>query len=318
MAITFPYGFTVTSTEPVDSRLVMTPAQMKSAGVRMPDYYLTVCSSGDDAGKLFIFDKSMEPDDTYGRFRLIRYSDLEGMPDIPTQLSQLSDDSDHRLVTDEWIAAWNAKLTEADVAQVALTGSYNDLSDTPGIPTKLSELADDATHRLVTDAEKEIWNTGTPNKIETVKVDGVPLIPDDQKAVNVDLSKKVDKVEGKQLSTEDYTSAEKAKLAHVADNAQVNVIERVKVNGLQLTPDAQKAVDVTVPTKESDLVADRGYITADVDNLTNYYTKAVIDEKLSGSMQYKTASAKADGTPNVANPEERTIYLVPSKSSKTR
>ena len=37
------------------------------------------------------------------------------------------------------------------------------------------------------------------------------------------LSNKVDKVAGKQLSTEDYTSGEKAKLASVADGAEVNV-----------------------------------------------------------------------------------------------
>jgi hypothetical protein len=33
----------------------------------------------------------------------------------------------------------------------------------------------------------------------------------------------VDKVTGKQLSTEDYTSIEKTKLSGIAENAQVNV-----------------------------------------------------------------------------------------------
>jgi hypothetical protein len=37
------------------------------------------------------------------------------------------------------------------------------------------------------------------------------------------LDKKVDKVTGKQLSTEDYTSIEKTKLSGIAENAQVNV-----------------------------------------------------------------------------------------------
>lgn len=40
-----------------------------------------------------------------------------------------------------------------------------------------------------------------------------------------------------------------------------NVIEIVKVNGTALTPDANKAVDVTVPTKVSDLTNDSGFIT---------------------------------------------------------
>lgn len=58
---------------------------------------------------------------------------------------------------------------------------------------------------------------------------------------------KVDKVTGKGLSTNDYTNDEKAKLEGIAEGAQVNVIETVKVNGVALTPSA-KAVDVIVPT----------------------------------------------------------------------
>ena len=61
------------------------------------------------------------------------------------------------------------------------------------------------------------------------------------------LGGKVDVVSGKGLSTNDYTSAEKQKLSGIANGAQVNVIESVKVNGTKLTP-SSKAVDVTVPT----------------------------------------------------------------------
>ena len=42
---------------------------------------------------------------------------------------------------------------------------------------------------------------------------------------------KVDKVAGKGLSEADYTNTEKNKLAGVAEGAQVNVLEAVKVNG---------------------------------------------------------------------------------------
>lgn len=41
----------------------------------------------------------------------------------------------------------------------------------------------------------------------------------------------------------------------------VNVIETVKVNGTALVPDANKAVDVSVPTNVSDLTNDAGYAT---------------------------------------------------------
>ena len=68
-----------------------------------------------------------------------------------------------------------------------------------------------------------------------------------QATLQGNIDKKVDKVEGKGLSTNDYTTDEKNKLKGIATGAQVNVIETVKVNGVALTPTA-KAVDVIVPT----------------------------------------------------------------------
>lgn len=57
------------------------------------------------------------------------------------------------------------------------------------------------------------------------------------------LAGKVDKVDGKQLSTEDYTTAEKDKLGLIEDGAQVNVIEEIKVNGTAQTI-TDKGVDI--------------------------------------------------------------------------
>lgn len=47
-----------------------------------------------------------------------------------------------------------------------------------------------------------------------------------------------------------FTAAEKTKLGTIESGAQVNVIETVKVNGTVLTPDANKAVDVTFEIPE--------------------------------------------------------------------
>lgn len=58
---------------------------------------------------------------------------------------------------------------------------------------------------------------------------------------------KVDKIEGKGLSTNDYTTAEKNKLGGIAAGAQVNVIESIKVNGRAQAIDS-KGVNITVPT----------------------------------------------------------------------
>lgn len=89
---------------------------------------------------------------------------------------------------------------------------------------------------------------GQPNVIETVKVDGTVLTVTD-KAVDIDLatplSGKVDKVAGKGLSTEDYTTAEKTKLSGIAEGAQANVIESISVNGNAATISG-KAASVTI------------------------------------------------------------------------
>ena len=53
----------------------------------------------------------------------------------------------------------------------------------------------------------------------------------------------VAKESGKGLSTNDYTTAEKQKLAGIASNAEANVITAVKVNGAALTP-SSKAVNI--------------------------------------------------------------------------
>lgn len=81
--------------------------------------------------------------------------------DIPTSLSQLSEDTTHRVVTDTEKATWNAKsnfdgdynsLTNKPViptnADFTLAGlkekSYNSLTDKPTIPTKTSQLTNDS------------------------------------------------------------------------------------------------------------------------------------------------------------------------------
>lgn len=51
---------------------------------------------------------------------------------------------------------------------------------------------------------------------------------------------------GKTLTTNDYTTNEKEKLAGIEASADVNVVEVVKVNGTALTPNSNKEVNITV------------------------------------------------------------------------
>ena len=60
----------------------------------------------------------------------------------------------------------------------------------------------------------------------------------------------VEKEAGKGLSTNDYTTAEKDKLAGVEAGAQVNVIESIEVNGVAATVSG-KAATITLPTATS-------------------------------------------------------------------
>lgn len=74
-------------------------------------------------------------------------------------------------------------------------------------------------------------------------------------ALQDEIDSKVDKVTGKGLSTNDFTTTEKNKLAGIAAGAQVNTIETVKVNGTALVPDANKAVDIPAPVVDNELDA---------------------------------------------------------------
>lgn len=95
-------------------------------------------------------------------------------------------------------------------------------------------------------------------------------------ASKTDLNNKVDKVGGKQLSTNDYTTAEKNKLATL----EQLTVKSVKVNGTPLVPDGSKAVNVdlsgyAVKTEVTQEIAQA------VSGITGFDTQAV--EELPGT-----------------------------------
>lgn len=68
------------------------------------------------------------------------------------------------------------------------------------------------------------------------------------------ITNKVDKEAGKGLSENDYTTAEKNKLAGIDSAAQVNVLEGVKVNGTTLTPtDKVVNIDLSSYAQKTDI-----------------------------------------------------------------
>lgn len=325
MTINFPFGFNITSSDPIDSRLVMTRAEMKKAGVRMPDHYLAICTDGPDAGKVFIYSSINPADDTYGRFRQLSFDDLAGSPDVPVRLSDLAEDSTSRHVSTADMARWDTKMDAipegtyvrpSELARVATTGSYNDLSDRPLIPGIPDIQRGDAAGNgnVVTDITASGHTVSAIRGVTAVLEGDARLTDARAPLAHTHSVSEIQVTDANQF----ISSAEKAKLSNIPAGAQENVIESVKVNGT-VQPITGKTVDITVssPTKLSQLENDTRFVTVSVDNLINYYNKSAIDEKLSGAMQYKTALRDpTTGLPNVENPEERTIYLVDAGSKK--
>lgn len=116
------------------------------------------------------------------------------------------------------------------------------------------------------------------------------------------LDTKVDKVAGKGLSTEDFTTDEKTKLAGIETGAEVNKIEKILLNGVEQTPDTQREVALTV-------------ITRLVDDLANYYKKTETYTKdevntLIGNIE-TLKLIKVETLP-VTDIDTSAIYLLPS------
>lgn len=205
--------------------------------------------------------------------------------DLKTKLSEMVGDETHRTVTDTEKTTWNSKVGKGDdisdnivvynectddvcnantkktisealnyinqswqdsTAQLynAYVGLQNDVAgleaskaSTTDIKTKLSELTSDATHRTVTDTEKTTWNN------------------------------KVDKVSGKGLSTNDFTSTHKRKLDNLSSTATgseattsnrgyMSAADKKKLDGIDLSKyaganDLASLVQEVVKTNQS-------------------------------------------------------------------
>lgn len=114
---------------------------------------------------------------------------------IPVKLSELTEDDEHETVTKEEKQAWNAKSDfsgeysdlrgKPELAEWVLqskkptytASEVGALPDTTEIPEKLSDLEEDTTHRTVTDAEKQNWNSKSDFSGSYNDLDDKPTIP---------------------------------------------------------------------------------------------------------------------------------------------
>ena len=139
--------------------------------------------------------------------------------------------------------------------------SKNDFTDI--LKNKLDGIAEGAQVNSITGVKgssEETYRTGNVSiSASNIGLGNVNNTSDADKPISTAqqaaLDEKVDKVAGKGLSTNDYTTDEKNKLAGIAVGAQVNVIESVKVNGTAQAI-SNKEIDIPVPTKLSQLTND--------------------------------------------------------------
>lgn len=132
----------------------------------------------------------------------------------------------------------------------------------------------------------------------------------ESQVIDKKIDTKVDKVQGKGLSTEDYTTAEKTKLSGIAAGAQVNTIESITMNGTLVAPDANKNVALTAASA-SDVSAIQAVIpstatssnklatAADIPNVSNFISKSstaglVKNDGTIDTNSYATTSALND------------------------
>ena len=117
---------------------------------------------------------------------------------------------------------------------------------------------------------------------------------DDTQIVN-SLDSKVDKVEGKQLSTEDYTTAEKEKLANIQDGGQENVLEKIKINGVDVPIDpTDKSANITLPIESEYIIAFDG--VNDTFDLPTDIEGDDLNVTINGLHQFEGSDYSIDGT----------------------
>lgn len=178
--------------------------------------------------------------------------------------------------------AKKADSTTVDGIAGKVTTLEGEMNTVEGKVATLESEMDAVEGDVATKAEKtyvDDADTALSNRITTLEgkfTEGEGSVEDmisdavADEATRVDglLDKKVDKVDGKGLSTNDLTNELKtqydsayahSQVAHAPADAQANVIESVKVNGSVVTI-TDKAVDIVVPTDNAQLANGAGYL----------------------------------------------------------
>lgn len=220
-----------------------------------------------------------------------------------------------QIATTEFVqTAVSGKADDTDVVHIAGTETITGDKTFSGVLSAQTPTANThvATKKYVDDA---ITQSG--GVVVDPSIDGTSENPVQNKAIKQALDNKVDAVAGKGLSTNDFTNELLTKVNSVESGAEENVIEGVTVNGTDATI-TNKKVEISVPTKTSDLtndsdfVADASYVHTD-----NNYT-STDKNKLSSIASGAEANVIEGVTVNGSDAtitNKKAIISVPTKTS---
>lgn len=156
------------------------------------------------------------------------------------------------------------KTISANIVQ----NQYNSRQEFPSVGSNrilYVDLSDNSIWRYDTVLEDyvQIGKVGTAVTVGGDFVEDLAFESDPQGQIDALDNNKVDKEEGKGLSSNDYTDADKSKLDGVETGAEVNVIEQINVNGTSQTV-SDKVVNLTIT--DSSLIGNKISVTMDTVN----------------------------------------------------
>lgn len=186
------------------------------------------------------------------------------------------------------------------------------------MPKKTSDLENDSGFITTSDIpEGAAASTTTPKMNGTANV-GTELAFARGDHVHPSDTNKVDKIAGKGLSTNDFTDALKqnydtaylySQSPHAPSDAERNVLIGIQVNGADSPVDStSRKTNIKVPTKTSDLVNDKGWITAK--EVPETYVLPTASSTVLGGVKIGSNIGIANGVISVASGSTTAVGVV--------
>lgn len=209
------------------------------------------------------------------------------VPDFMPEIDPVFNASPASEITENDIENWNNKSD--------FSGSYTDLSNKPYIPSKTSDLVNNSGY-IIEESDPTVpsWAKAPTKPSYTVNEiggkhnvslgDDINEIYDEIYYVTNSLDSKVDKVAGKGLSTNDYTTAEKNKLNSISAGAN-------ETTWTQITNTGTKIATISIDGTSTDVYAPEGgggTITDVQVNGTSVVSSGVASIDLTGKVDKET------------------------------